>query len=115
MRTSRGRTSIAALLVVLLVPIATLVLVIFGGFDFATSSRDEREALRIETARLADQLAVGLTLPVWNFDHDQIVAFMGSVMKNVDVFAVSVRLADTRATLHALTRDAHWAAVPSTE
>jgi PAS domain S-box-containing protein len=114
MPTPRRKASIAALLIILIVPIATLVLVLFGAFGFETESRSQREAIRREAALLADQLAVGLKLPVWNFDHDQIVEVMASVMKNPDVFALAVRLADARSTLHALERDAQWKAVPTT-
>lgn len=111
MAARRKQASIAALLIVLLVSIATLVLVLFGAFDFATELRDQRGAVRTEATLLADQLAVSLALPVWNFDHDQIIAIMASLMKDADVFAVSVRLSDKRSSLHALVRNSQWAVV----
>jgi signal transduction histidine kinase len=105
---TRRSPSIALLLIALLVLLATAVLGAFGAFNYATETRQERNNLRMENALLADQLSASLVLPVWNFDHEQIIGVMESVMKNSDVYAIVVRLADVGSTIRSLVRDEQW-------
>ena len=72
--------SIAVLFVALLIPVVTIVLAGFGAFDYVTESRREWADLRLKAVRLGDELSVGLALPVWNFDHDQILGVLSSAM-----------------------------------
>jgi len=104
----RPRTSIAAIVSIALVLMVTGVLVGYGFFSYRAIRQHQWDELRSEEAMLADQLAVALTLPLWNFDHEQIDRIIEGAMQNNDVAAVIVRLADQRATAHARTRDDHW-------
>jgi signal transduction histidine kinase len=58
----------------------------------------------------ADRAAIGLALPVWNIDRDQIDRVIESVMREDEVFAV---VATAAGRTHAFVRDASWAPVPS--
>jgi PAS domain S-box-containing protein len=79
----------AALALVTLAMIATVV----GGSILAARSRD-RANLRIEVDRTTDQLAVGLSLPLWNFDQAQVEHLMESAMQRQDVYSVEIVQAD---------------------
>jgi signal transduction histidine kinase len=106
--------SIAALFVALLIPVVTIVLAGFGAFDYVTESRREWVDLRVKAIRLGDELSVGLALPVWNFDHDQIQSVLSSAMSgDEEVYGLAVKLADRNATLHAMVRDGRWKATPA--
>jgi PAS domain S-box-containing protein len=75
----------AALALVTLAMIGTVV----GGSILAARSRD-RANLRIDVDRTTDQLAVGLSLPLWNFDQAQVDHLMESVMQREDVYSVEI-------------------------
>jgi hypothetical protein len=71
--------------------------VVLGGFAWLTSRADlERQLahLRQEQAILADQLAVSLILPVWNFDRAQVERIVEGALANTDVVAVILRFDD---------------------
>lgn len=102
---SAPRLSIAALVAVLLLVVSTAVL---GGFARAhyVAERELRVAqLRAEHVLAADQMAISLALPAWNFDRPQIDRIVESALRNQNVVAVAVRLADVNHTLHARVRD----------
>ena len=106
-------TSIALLLIVLLVAVATAVLGAFGVLNYATQARRQSGALRTETVLLADQLSVSLVLPIWNFDHAQIDAVMESSMRDTNVYGLVVRLTDVKSTVQARVRDGRWNVMPA--
>ena len=104
----RAVNSIAVPLIASLVILATAVLGAFGGFNYAAGSRQAAEMLRRQNARLADQLSAGLTLPIWNFDREQVLRVMESTMKIETVYGILVRFADVRSTVYAFDRDGQW-------
>src|ERR1700759_1645034 len=100
--------SIATRVIITILAMAVLLL----GIYFITSyvaDRDRLSAkLQVDLAVDADRLATGLTLPVWNFDHEQIERVIESTMKDEEVAGVEVKLKDIRSTIHAMDRDAGW-------
>ena len=91
------RTSIAVLVVAILVVGATLWMGTFGWL----SRRADREAGRRELAErtrlTADQLAVGLALPLWNFDRSQVDRVIESGLADREIESVVVRQRDVSA------------------
>jgi PAS domain S-box-containing protein len=89
-----GTMSIAAR-ISLALALVTLAMIgtVVGGSILAARSRD-RVNLRIDVDRTTDQLAVGLSLPLWNFDHAQVDHLMDSVMQREDVYSVEIVQAD---------------------
>ncbi len=102
------RASIAFTLSIALVGVTTLLLGLFGYLSYRANYLQEWEELRHEESNLADQLAVALALPSWNFDRDQIDRVLDGAMENQAVAGVVVRLADRNSTLHARARDEQW-------
>jgi PAS domain S-box-containing protein len=102
------RTSIAFTLIIALVGVTTLLLGLAGYFSYRVNYTREWEELRHEHSNLANQLAVALALPAWNFDRDQIDRVLDGAMDNNAVAGVVVRMADRNNTLHARARDQNW-------
>jgi signal transduction histidine kinase/CheY-like chemotaxis protein len=105
---ARPRTSVAVLVTLALVALTAVLLLAFGTVGYRTFRDRQWATLRQEHAVLAEQLAVGLALPVWNFDREQIDRIVESGMRSEEVFAVVVRLADVGATVHGRGRDEAW-------
>ncbi|WP_317205180.1 response regulator, partial [Janthinobacterium sp.] len=86
----RRAVSISLLVGGALTALVTLVLVAFATV-FYQSERDTRwSQLRKALAVSADELAVAVELPVWNFDEKQIAAIMRSSLGNRDLHASAV-------------------------
>src|SRR5262245_23823023 len=96
----RGRRSIAFLVAALLVGATTLVLGLFAWVDHRNERLRQTARLQLEHHTTVEQLAVSLTLPVWNFDRAQIDRVLESAMQNPELAAVLVRLEDVHATVH---------------
>src|SRR5262245_40190374 len=110
--TGDRRASISVVVAAALVAVTTLVLAAFGALDYQSRRRDEWERLRRAVATEADQLGVGLEMPVWNIDRPQIDRVMEGLGPTTAVRAVSVTAAGR---VHALARDAQWRMVPVAE
>jgi PAS domain S-box-containing protein len=106
------RKSITFPIAVALVSVTTLVLGALALFSYRSESDKERTRLRVQNEIRADQLALSLALPVWNFDRAQIDKIIESAMEDKEVFCVAVRLNDVNSTVHARVRDEHWNARP---
>jgi signal transduction histidine kinase/CheY-like chemotaxis protein len=102
---SQGRTiSIALIVSLALAGVVTLVLVAFAIF-FYRGEREQRWAqLHTSVAVSADELAVAVALPAWNFDESQILAIMASGLNNQEMVASVVAPTSSRRQ-YVLTRD----------
>lgn len=81
-------TSIAFLVSVALTAIVSAVLLVFAGYSYSTE-RDKRwQDLQRTLNASADQLALGLALPAWNFDDKQVLSIMRASMNQRDLHAV---------------------------
>ena len=109
---ARPRTSVAVIVAIAIVSATTVLLMGFRALGYRSYRDSQWTALRQQHAVLADQLAVGLALPVWNFDREQIDRIVESSMHSQDVFAIVVHLADVGATVHARGRDERWRVRP---
>jgi len=100
--------------------VATVALIIFvvGGSIVAARTRD-RNSLRTELERTTDQLAVGLSLPLWNFDQPQLDDLLESVMQREEVYSVEVNQVDPTApsgrATHRRVRGPDWKSVSDTQ
>ena len=102
------RVSIAVVVTIALVATATALLGVFGFAADRTIRARQRHDLHTHHLILADELAIGLALPVWNFDRDQIDRIIEGAMREEDVAGIVVRLADQHHTVHARARDQRW-------
>jgi PAS domain S-box-containing protein len=99
------RPSVAVVVVAALVGVATLLMVVAGVVNYAWYRADGGRALRRDLATEADQLAVGLALPVWNIDRAQIDRVLAAAEADRSVFAVRLQAA---AKTHTRVRDGEW-------
>lgn len=93
----RAKTSVATLTIVAIVAVATVLLAALGFINYFTESHEQRARLDAETASRANQLAVGLALPLWNFDRPQIDRVIESAMEAPEVYGVIVHQHDVSA------------------
>src|SRR4051812_43598346 len=106
------RISVASVVTIGLVAATTLLLGFLGAAGYH-SFRERRWAdFRQEHSILADQLATSLSLPLWNFDRDQIGKVIDSAAPDQDVQAVLIRSAGTPVSVYARVRDAAWKMQP---
>ena len=68
----RPRLSVAGIVIIGLVATTTLLLGGMGYVGYNSFGARQREEFRQAHVILADQLATSLSLPLWNFDRDQI-------------------------------------------
>jgi len=99
------RPSVAVVVVAALVGVATLLMVVAGVVNYAWYRADGGSALRRDLSTEADQLAVGLALPVWNIDRAQIDRVLAAAEADRSVFAVRLQAA---AKTHTRVRDGEW-------
>ncbi|HEV7816505.1 MAG TPA: PAS domain-containing protein, partial [Janthinobacterium sp.] len=94
---NQGRTiSIALVVSLALTAVVTLVLAAFAFF-FYQAEREQRWAqLHKSVAASADELAVAVALPTWNFDESQILAIMRSGLNNHELYASVVAPTSSR-------------------
>jgi PAS domain S-box-containing protein len=85
-----------------LVTVTTILLGGFGAVAYATRSRDELARLDRVTNAQADELAVALALPIWNFDHPQIDKILDSQERVTPIEGIVVLSAHP---IHARVRD----------
>jgi PAS domain S-box-containing protein len=108
MRSSRN-ISTAMIMIVTLVTVATLLLGLFGAFNYRFVKSHSYKQLSSEVEISADQLATALVLPVWNIDRDQINNCLASTMKSPHVYGIDLNLDGETI---ARGRGAEWQVVP---
>jgi len=104
------RPSVAVVVVAALLGVATLLLVAAGATNYGTYRAHGQGALRRDLATEADQLAVGLALPVWNIDRPGIDRVLAAEEADRSVFGVRLEAAGKS---HAWVRDSQWQMVPA--
>jgi PAS domain S-box-containing protein len=105
---SSRRLSIALLVIVALVVVASVLFSTLGVIAYGVDRDNQLERLHKTLAADADELAMGLSLPIWNFDRAQIDKILESIMKDEDVYGAVVEIADVRHSIQGITRDANW-------
>jgi PAS domain S-box-containing protein len=106
----KARFHLAPLVASALVLVTTTLLVAVGSFTYASRQEQEMKRLRQSVVVKADELAVGLALPIWNIDRDQIDKILEGLEATPAIYAVQVEAAGKR---HLRVRDQHWHLAPA--
>ncbi|MYN44894.1 PAS domain-containing protein [Pseudoduganella sp. FT93W] len=85
-----SKVSIAVYVSVTLTAVVTLVLTTFALYFYQVERAQRWEQLHKTLADSAEELAVAVALPAWNFDETQIVTIMKSGLSNRDLYASAV-------------------------
>src|SRR3954467_10749053 len=104
----RAKTSIALSVAAAVAAAASGVLGAIALFTYRSEEQRGMTQLRLDHALVANQMALSLALPVWNFDRTQIDKIIEANMQDKDNFAIVVRLEDIKNTVHARARDGAW-------
>ncbi|MBJ7313907.1 ATP-binding protein [Rugamonas sp. CCM 8940] len=86
-----GRISIALFVSVALTAVVTVVLTTFALYFYDLEKAQRWQQLHKTLSTSADELAVAVALPAWNFDETQIVTIMKSGLSNRDLHASVVQ------------------------
>ncbi|HTY37015.1 MAG TPA: PAS domain S-box protein, partial [Bacteroidota bacterium] len=103
------RTSIAIVVVTILVLVTSLLLGGFGYFLYKYEKNRLWTTLYREMSVNVDQITTSLALPVWNVDRQQIDAIIESMMKDRLIAGITVRAAGE---IHTRVRNVLWETVP---
>lgn len=106
------KPSVALLITVSNVVVLTICMVILGVIINMISAERWHERLQFDEISIADQLAVSLALPLWNFDYPQIDKIIDSTMQNKAVFSIVVVPSNAAERLYGKTRDKDWRITP---
>jgi len=82
--------SIALLVSVALTAIVSAVLAVFAAYSYSTESDKRWQELQRVLNISADQLALGVALPAWNMDENQVLSIMRASMNQRDLHAIVV-------------------------
>ena len=99
------RLSIAVVLITALVTVVTAILGSAAALVYRHEAREQYELLQRELSSTADQLAVALTLPMWNIDNAQLRSIVDNGMSNRDTYAIEAASTDQQ---YVMVRDAQW-------
>ncbi len=102
------KISVANVVDLLLVITMTAVLVVFATLEYNSEKTRRTARLHNDMVTWAEQMAVSLQLPIWNFDHAQIDKIIESSMRDNTIAAVDVLLADQASSRHVHIRDESW-------
>jgi PAS domain S-box-containing protein len=80
--------SIALLVSVSLTAIVSAVLLVFAAYSYSSESNKRWQELQRVLNISADQLALGVAMPAWNFDEKQVFSIMRASMNQRDLHAI---------------------------
>ena len=87
----RLQPSIAATVTLALTVAATLLLATLAWVGYNSHRSSQWDLFRTNHVLLADQLAISLTLPLWNFDRDVVGQVIEGAMQDHDVEGIVVQ------------------------
>jgi len=102
------QTSVTRIVLLTLVLVTTIVLSAFGLANYYHERTVRLEELHTKLHVIAGQLSSSLTLPMWNFDFEQVNKIIESTMQNREIFGVVVREAGQAGIVSAYARDTEW-------
>ena len=109
--TRRRGISLAWFVAGTLVLVTTALLVTLGVIGYKSEARRQRINLETVTRIQADELAVALTLPVWNIDRPQIEKVLEAMSRPRSIWGIRVTAGNE---VFGRRRDTHWQLVPWT-
>ena len=109
----RCDASVTKVIIFNLVAVTTIVLSAFAIANYYWERSQMTSELNNHLAVITSQLASSLSLPLWNFDAEQVKAIIESTMRNRDVFGVTIIGIDDNKRIYGFTRDSRWLVVPT--
>ena len=102
---SSQKDSIAAIMIMSIVTVTTLLLGALGVFYDTSEQHRQHATLQKELYVITNQLATALSLPVWNIDGEEIDAMIGSIMQDRNIYGV---VAKASGKTYSSARDVRW-------
>jgi methyl-accepting chemotaxis protein len=115
MSKSRKTRSIQVKISIIVISLTTLILLIFGAYQYYDVSTRKSAELRLTAENASSKLAEGLVLPLWNYDRKQTAEIMLSEMRDRDIYGVLIRSASGDTISAGKIRDENWQIVDSKE
>ena len=111
---SHTKLSVAGIVIILLVAATTLLLGALAVIGYSSYRSRQQADFARQHAVIADQLATSLTLPVWNFDREQVGKVMESAMQDDDIYGVVARSTGDLPIQYVRARNDDWKVIAST-
>ncbi|QEM69079.1 hypothetical protein FO488_13525 [Geobacter sp. FeAm09] len=109
----RQNTSIARIVIFVLVAVTIFVSTAFGFFSYWQERSIRLKELHAELTIVSGQLSSSLALPVWNFDQQQTEKILESAMQNRQVAGIIVKEPGPGKVVAGRTRDPQWRVIPT--
>jgi len=110
----RRNKKIQAKIGIRLVATITIILAVFGSYQYFSVQSEALKELRSLADFTADQLAKNLVFPIWQFDADAVEQVILTGMTDINIYAVAVR-DDQQKILKGKKREANWNIADSAE
>ena len=109
----RHHNSIRTRMSIILIVQSTLILALFGVYDYLSIQSQSAAELRQVAEATAVRLSRSLVTPLWDLDDSLAIETVRSEMSDQRIFAIAVRGAGGERTIGAVVRDADWRPVPA--
>ena len=96
---------VAVFMIILFFAVTIILLGSFGILDYKLDKDRQRNNLRKELSYTAEQLSLSFSIPVWNFDFNQIENIIESTMTNQNIYGIVARFDNST---HIRARGQNW-------
>lgn len=93
-RSPFSRMSVPLSIIIAFVIVASILLLGFGIIDFKLEKNRQLNNLHKELERTVEELKSNLSLPVWNYNNDQIDSIIESAMSNQNIYGIVVTISE---------------------
>jgi PAS domain S-box-containing protein len=107
-RPLRARIPVLLLVLGLLIPFGTLLIGTNAYLSYRSESQERRDRLAQDLVATANQLAISLALPLWNFDRPQTAQILDSFAADRVVEQIELRTGSGRSQATARSRGPQW-------
>jgi signal transduction histidine kinase len=95
---AKRKIPILAYAMAVLVAVSTLLLGALAAYDQAREDRRLSSELELKLQRTAERMALGMVLPTWNFDFEQVDGLISSILADPDIRGIWIALDDNKKT-----------------
>ncbi len=88
--------------------IITILLTIFGVYAYYAAKDKRYNELKKESKIIAEQVKIGITVPIWYMDQMEIQKYIESIMKDEKIYCVVLEMNENQMSKYILKRDSKW-------
>lgn len=104
----KHKIKVIKFVLILLIITVTILLTIFGAYAYVAGKERSYNELKKGSSITADQVRIGLAVPVWNIDYFQIQKYIESIMKDEKIYGIALEIKGKNTTNYLVKRDKKW-------